>query len=84
MVPFSHAEMLYPKLRDPHPPLWIDNAGHHDMPDDVCLRAVADFVAFVEARNARRYPGGETDDDRGWFSGGFMSSLFGGAAKAES
>jgi len=53
MVPFEHASMLYPMLRDKHPPLWIDGAGHHDMPDDLCLNAVANFVAFVEERANR-------------------------------
>lgn len=53
MVPFDHAQMLFPQLKDKHPPLWIDGAGHHDMPDDLCLNAVANFVAFVEERAYR-------------------------------
>lgn len=53
MVPFDHAQMLFPQLKDKHPPLWIDGAGHHDMPDDLCLNAVANFVAFVEERANR-------------------------------
>ncbi|EGB12833.1 hypothetical protein AURANDRAFT_5013, partial [Aureococcus anophagefferens] len=28
MVPFEHAQMLFPELRNQHPPLWIDGAGH--------------------------------------------------------
>ncbi|KAJ1462116.1 Alpha/Beta hydrolase protein [Pelagophyceae sp. CCMP2097] len=50
MVPFDHALMLYPHLLDPHPPLWVDGAGHHDMPDELCLNAVASFVVFIEQR----------------------------------
>mmetsp|Transcript_8729 Transcript_8729/g.12114 ORF Transcript_8729/g.12114 Transcript_8729/m.12114 type:complete len:292 (+) Transcript_8729:90-965(+) len=53
MVPFDHAQMLFPLVRDKHPPLWIEGAGHHDMPDDLCLNAVANFVAFVEERANR-------------------------------
>lgn len=54
MVPFAHShEILYPLLRDPHPPLWLDACGHRDMPDAECLRAVAAFVGFVADRTKR-------------------------------
>ena len=86
MVPFEHAQMLFPELRNQHPPLWIDGAGHHDMPDDLCLNAVANFVAYIEERNAKLYgrASSSPDDDpadgdgRGhWLFGG-VAALFGG------
>ena len=61
MVPFDHALMLFPLLRDAHDPLWVDGAGHHDLPDVVCLEAVSDFIAYVEDRNMQRY--GRARDD---------------------
>jgi pimeloyl-ACP methyl ester carboxylesterase len=85
MVPFEHAQMLFPELRNQHPPLWIDGAGHHDMPDDLCLNAVANFVAYIEERNAKLYGRASSPDDdpadgdgRGhWLFGG-VAALFGG------
>ena len=85
MVPFEHAQMLFPELRNQHPPLWIDGAGHHDMPDDLCLNAVANFVAYIEERNAKLYgraspPGDDPADGDGrghWLFGG-VAALFGG------
>ena len=54
MVPFAHScEILYPLLRDPHPPLWLDACGHRDMPDAECLRCVAAFVGYVADRTKR-------------------------------
>ncbi|KAJ8601965.1 hypothetical protein CTAYLR_004463 [Chrysophaeum taylorii] len=82
MVPFDHAQMLFPQIRDKHPPLWIEGAGHHDMPDDLCLNAVANFVSFVEERagrvlrdRARADLGASTS----WFFGLFTKQ---GAARA--
>ena len=54
LVPFDHAQMLFPLVQDKHPPLWIDGAGHHDMPDDLCLNAVANFVTFIEEKANRK------------------------------
>lgn len=31
VVPFSHGEEIHGMLQKPHPPLWIDGAGHNDM-----------------------------------------------------
>ena len=72
MVPFAHShDVLYPLLVDPHAPVWLEGCGHHDMPDDACLRAVSDFVGFVGDRSvgveARRV------DDGGW---PLVASLF--------
>ena len=85
MVPFDHAQMLFPELKNQHPPLWIDGAGDHDMPDDLCLNAVANFVAYIEERNAKLYGRASSPDDdpadgdgRGhWLFGG-VAALFGG------
>lgn len=73
MVPFEHAQMLYPELLDKHPPLWIEEAGHHDMPDDLCLTAVANFVVFVEDRAIKLLgvppkPSPPEQQPGGWFS----------------
>lgn len=86
MVPFEHAQMLFPELKHPHPPLWIDGAGHHDMPDDLCLNAVANFVQYVEDANARRFPRrdagpAEKATPASWFLGP-IAALFGGGAGA--
>jgi len=82
MVPFEHAMMLFPLVADKHPPLWIDGAGHHDMPDDLCLNAVANFVNFVEERahrvlreaERRRHRGLSLSSSRGRYSSSASSS----------
>ena len=88
MVPFDHAQMLFPELKNQHPPLWIDGAGHHDMPDDLCLSAIANFVSYIEERNAKLYGAPRQSKQRddaasaqaGSWLFGPISSLFGGGA----
>mmetsp|Transcript_5031 Transcript_5031/g.14908 ORF Transcript_5031/g.14908 Transcript_5031/m.14908 type:complete len:286 (-) Transcript_5031:71-928(-) len=84
MVPFDHALMLFPLLRDAHDPIWVDGAGHHDMPDSVCLQAIADFIDYVEDRNAWRHGSAGTgssvatqnQEPPGWAMDGFFRGLW--------
>ena len=62
MVPFAHShDVLYPLLVDPHAPVWLEGCGHHDMPDDACLRAVSDFESELQmAQMNAALSGGQT------------------------
>ena len=72
MVPFAHSHgVLYPLLVDPHAPVWLEGCGHHDMPDDACLRAVSDFVGSSATGPSASRRGGV--DDGGW---PLVASLF--------
>jgi len=59
-------------------------AGHHDMPDSVCLQAIADFIDYVEDRNAWRHGSAGTgssvatqnQEPPGWAMDGFFRGLW--------
>ena len=55
VVPVTHGEELYRRLRNPYPPLWVDGAGH-TMADDVCFRAIGDFITHLKESAPRLDP----------------------------
>lgn len=45
VVPLSNGEALHAACRKPHPPLWVEGAGHNDMPEVRCAEYAAAFLS---------------------------------------
>jgi len=44
VVPLQHGVNLLEACQQAAEPLWIENVGHNDMPNEVCLRRAREFV----------------------------------------
>eukprot|EP00927_Polykrikos_kofoidii_P063045 TRINITY_DN57853_c0_g1_i1.p1 TRINITY_DN57853_c0_g1~~TRINITY_DN57853_c0_g1_i1.p1 ORF type:complete len:268 (+),score=26.61 TRINITY_DN57853_c0_g1_i1:304-1107(+) len=44
VVPIDHGESLVEACQRPAEPLWLEGCGHNNMPNDVCLRRVREFI----------------------------------------
>jgi pimeloyl-ACP methyl ester carboxylesterase len=44
VVPWENGVALHEACKEPVEPLWVEDAGHNDMPNEVCLRRVRQFI----------------------------------------
>lgn len=44
IVPWDNGIALYKACKNPVEPLWIEDRGHNNMPNEVCLRRVREFL----------------------------------------
>ena len=44
VVPCSHGRQLHALSHNPHPPLWVQGAGHNDVPEEALFAHVRGFV----------------------------------------
>lgn len=44
IVPWEHGVAIYEACKNPVEPLWLEDFGHNDMPNEVCLRRVREFL----------------------------------------
>jgi len=48
VVPLEHGESLYEACQNPVDPLWIEGYGHNDLPNEICLRKVREFIDQID------------------------------------
>lgn len=48
VVPFDHGLAMYEACQNAVEPLWLENAGHNDLPNEICLRKVREFVDHID------------------------------------
>jgi len=44
VVPWRNGVAIYQACQEAVEPLWLDNCGHNDMPNEICLRRVREFL----------------------------------------
>jgi len=44
VVPVDQGVAIFEACQKPVEPLWLDDCGHNDMPNEVCLRRVREFI----------------------------------------
>jgi len=49
VVPVANGKALFKLLQKPVQPLWVNGAGHNDMPEDQCFHFARDFIDQVKA-----------------------------------
>jgi fermentation-respiration switch protein FrsA (DUF1100 family) len=61
VVPCNNGKSLYAQLQErschssvEYPPLWIQNRGHNDIPEDIILNHSKKFLNFLETREITR------------------------------
>lgn len=44
IVPWEHGVALHKACQNPAEPLWVEDRGHNNLPNEVCLRRVREFL----------------------------------------
>jgi len=44
IVPWEHGLSIHKACKNPVEPLWVEDRGHNNMPNEVCLRRVREFL----------------------------------------
>jgi len=44
IVPFENGQAIHRACKNPVEPLWVQDRGHNNMPNEVCLRRVREFL----------------------------------------
>eukprot|EP00929_Paragymnodinium_shiwhaense_P002535 TRINITY_DN102815_c0_g1_i1.p1 TRINITY_DN102815_c0_g1~~TRINITY_DN102815_c0_g1_i1.p1 ORF type:complete len:272 (-),score=47.96 TRINITY_DN102815_c0_g1_i1:146-961(-) len=48
VVPVEHGEALHEACQQAVEPLWLEGYGHNDLPNEICLRKVREFVDDID------------------------------------